>query len=45
MFVKLMEPLQMATFHKCTKLGIACVMLWYHTHTQRFYSIIYKPWQ
>jgi hypothetical protein len=45
MFIKLMEPLQMATFHKCTQLGIDCVMLWYHTHTEKFYSIIYKPWQ
>lgn len=42
MFVKKMEPLQMLTFHKLTKLGIDCVMVWYHVPTHTFYNIIYK---
>ena len=42
MFVKKMEPLQMLTFHKLTKLGIDCVMVWYHVPTHTFYNVIYK---
>ena len=42
MFIKKMEPLQMLTFHKLTKLGITCLMVGYHVPTHTFYNVIYK---
>lgn len=42
MFVPLMEPLQVLTFEKCTRLGIRCIMLWYSIHTHLFYFVDYK---
>lgn len=42
MFVSKMEPLQVLTFHKLTKLGIDCLMVGYHVPTHTFYNIIYK---